>query len=97
MLMRLLRCFKSGSVVDVIDRAQRGRQALAYDRPLLAVVPVPSRIELQTELKLRELWQRRFEVEFARFYESWVPRTVPVLQLIERTTRAAQPSRYNAR
>ena len=73
-------------VIDVIERAQRGRQLLAYDRPRLSVVPLPSRIELQTEHELTKQWQRRFAAEFERYYQSWVPAKVPIRRLLEYTT-----------
>lgn len=73
-------------VVDVLERAQKGRQVLPYDRSPLTVIPLPSRIELQTERELQRRWQEKFATQFARYYESWVPRTVPVKRLLERIT-----------
>lgn len=64
-------------VLEVLARAERGRQALAYDRAKVSVVPLPSRFESQTEYKLARQWLDRFVRDFAVYYQSWVPRHVP--------------------
>jgi cellulose biosynthesis protein BcsQ len=74
-----------GGVLEVLGRAERGRQALAYDRAKLSVVPLPSRFEAQTEYELARRWLDRFVRDFAVYYQSWVPRRVPVRKVLERT------------
>ncbi len=72
-------------VVDVMRRAQEGRQLLAYDRAPAAVVPLPSRFDSRTEYVLSQQWIETFATNFEEFYQSWLPKHVPIRRALERT------------
>jgi hypothetical protein len=72
-------------VIDIIGRAQEGRQLLAYDRKPAAIVPLPSRFDSRTEYTLAQQWLDEFESKFAGFYTSWLPKDASVRQVLERT------------
>lgn len=72
-------------VIDIMRRVQEGRQLLAYDRAPAAIVPLPSRFDSRTEYALSQQWLDRFAVQFKEFYKSWLPKEIPVKQVLERT------------
>jgi cellulose biosynthesis protein BcsQ len=72
-------------VIDVMLRAQEGRQLLAYDRAPAAVVPLASRFDSRTEYALSQQWLDEFAAQFGEFYSSWLPKDVSVKRVIERT------------
>jgi cellulose biosynthesis protein BcsQ len=72
-------------VIDVMRRAQEGRQLLAYDRAPAAIVPLPSRFDSRTEYELSQQWLDEFAIQFKEFYKSWLPKEIPVRQVLERT------------
>ncbi len=72
-------------VIDVVRRAQEGRQLLAYDRAPAAIVPLPSRFDSRTEYTLSQQWLDEFAVRFKEFYKSWLPKEIPARQVLERT------------
>jgi WD40 repeat protein/MinD-like ATPase involved in chromosome partitioning or flagellar assembly len=72
-------------VIDVMRRAQEGRQLLAYDRAPAAVVPLPSRFDSRTEFALSQRWLDEFTEKFSEFYASWLPKDTTVRQVLERT------------
>jgi cellulose biosynthesis protein BcsQ len=72
-------------VVDTLRRAQRGRQALAYDRPPALVLPVLSRFDSRTELESANEWLTRAANLLGEFYADWLPRTVEPRVALERT------------
>ncbi len=72
-------------VIDVMRRAQDGRQLLAYDRAPAAIVPLPSRFDSRTEYELSQQWLDEFAIQFKEFYESWLPKEIPIRQVLERT------------
>ena len=72
-------------VIDVMRRAQEGRQLLAYDRAPAAIVPLPSRFDSRTEYELSQQWLDEFAIQFEEFYNSWLPKEIPVRQVLERT------------
>jgi MinD-like ATPase involved in chromosome partitioning or flagellar assembly len=70
---------------QVVLRAQRARQELAYDRNRLLVFPLVSRFDSRTEYKESQSWLKMFAEELKEFYDDWVPKDLGVLQIIERT------------
>jgi cellulose biosynthesis protein BcsQ len=72
-------------VIDVVRRAQEGRQLLAYDRAPATVVPLPSRFDSRTEYALSQQWLDEFTVKFDEFYASWLPKGASVKKVLEKT------------
>jgi cellulose biosynthesis protein BcsQ len=72
-------------VIDVMRRAQEGRQLLAYDRAPAAIVPLPSRFDSRTEYELSQQWLDEFAIRFKEFYKSWLPKEVTIRRALERT------------
>ncbi|MEV4509269.1 effector-associated domain EAD1-containing protein [Dactylosporangium sp. NPDC049525] len=72
-------------VVDVLRRAQAGRQALAYDRPPALVLPLLSRFDSRTELEFVNEWLSIAAQRFGEFYADWLPRHVDPRVALERT------------
>ncbi|GAA2603393.1 KGGVGR-motif variant AAA ATPase [Paractinoplanes durhamensis] len=72
-------------VVDVLRRAQQGRQDLAYDRPPALVLPVLSRFDSRTELESVNEWLTRAANSFGEFYVDWLPAEIEPRQILERT------------
>lgn len=72
-------------VIEVLHRAQAGRQALAYDRAPAIMLPLPSRFDSRTELKSAEEWMGIFAKKFGVFYRDWLPRGIHPRQILERT------------
>jgi cellulose biosynthesis protein BcsQ len=72
-------------VVDTLRRAQRGRQALGYDRPPALVLPVLSRFDSRTELESANEWLSRAASMLGEFYADWLPRSVEPRVALERT------------
>ncbi|WP_051075586.1 tyrosine-protein kinase family protein [Saccharothrix espanaensis] len=72
-------------VVDVMHRAQAGRQALDYDRPPLVVLPLPARFDGRTERRSAQEWLEIFADRFEPFYQDWLPRGIRPRQILERT------------
>jgi cellulose biosynthesis protein BcsQ len=72
-------------IVDVIHRAQRGRQDLAYDRPPAMVLPVLSRFDNRTELEFANEWLSIAVNRLGEFYADWLPSGVEARAMLERT------------
>jgi cellulose biosynthesis protein BcsQ len=72
-------------VIDVLRRAQAGRQSLAYDRSPAVILPLPSRIDTRTELEMALHWLDIFADRFAEFYHAWLPADITPRQIIEHT------------
>lgn len=70
---------------EIVQRAQLGRQQLAYDRAPFLVFPLPSRFDGRTEVEEAQKWLDRFTEELAPFYADWVPATIDVREVVERT------------
>jgi cellulose biosynthesis protein BcsQ len=71
--------------VDVLRRAQRGRQQLAYDRPPALVLPLLSRFDNRTELELVNEWLSTASNRLGEFYSDWLPRGMDPRFALERT------------
>lgn len=72
-------------VVDVLRRAQAGRQALAYDRSPALVLPLLSRFDSRTELEFVNEWLSIAAQRFGEFYADWLPRRIDARVALERT------------
>jgi MinD-like ATPase involved in chromosome partitioning or flagellar assembly len=70
-------------VRDVMRLAQKARQSLAYDRMPLSVLPLPARWGLQ-EFQETQVWLDRVTEAMQEFYEDWLPRNLPVREVVER-------------
>ena len=71
--------------IEVVERAQRGRQKLAYDRSRLLVFPLPSRYDGRTQYQEAKKWLNDFAQWFGPCYSDWLPTGITALQVIERT------------
>lgn len=70
-------------VRDVMRLAQAARQALAYDRMPLTVLPLPARWGMQ-EFQETQLWLDRVVDGVAEFFDDWLPRPLTARDVIER-------------
>ncbi len=70
---------------DIVMRAQKARQKLAYDRMPLLVFPLPSRFDSRSQFKESQEWLATFAKELKPFYNDWLPKPFTPLQIIERT------------
>jgi MinD-like ATPase involved in chromosome partitioning or flagellar assembly len=71
--------------VDVARKAAEERQKLPFDRPLVPVVPLPSKFDTQTERDVAQSWLDRFVRETAWMYRSWLPQGVNHREFLELT------------
>jgi cellulose biosynthesis protein BcsQ len=72
-------------VVDVLRRAQKGRQDLAYDRAPALVLPLLSRFDGRTELELVNEWLTIAANKLGEFYTGWLPIGIEPRHILERT------------
>ena len=72
-------------VVDVITRAQAGRNELAYDRPPAAILPILSRFDSRTEWESAQEWLDIAADRLKPFYADWLPRRFSPRIALERT------------
>lgn len=71
-------------VSDIIRASQRGRQALAYDRMPLTVLPVPCRFGGGSEFEQSLDWLDRFAFQFGDAFDDWLPAWMQPRQVFER-------------
>jgi MinD-like ATPase involved in chromosome partitioning or flagellar assembly len=71
--------------VDIVRRASKARQRLPYPRPLVPILPVPSRFDTQTEFILSQKWLDRFAVDLRDILSDWMPRGSSPRSLLEIT------------
>jgi len=64
-------------VVDVVQRADRARDRLPYDRPRHVVLPVLSRFDNRVEYERAEEWRRRCAAVVAPLFTNWLVKSVP--------------------
>lgn len=69
-------------VRDVMRLAQAARQRLAYDRPNLSVVPLPSRVERKQASY--SSWLKQFAEQTNEFFSDWLPRDADRAQALDR-------------
>jgi cellulose biosynthesis protein BcsQ len=71
--------------LEVLRRAQKGRQALAYDRPPALVLPVLSRFDMRTEYESADEWLDLLAERLRHVYADWLPNTIAPRKMLERT------------
>lgn len=69
--------------IDIVNRAASARQRLPFARPLVPVVPIPSRFDTRAEFKLSQRWLDRFERDLNEIYANWLPRKVRPRTLLD--------------
>jgi MinD-like ATPase involved in chromosome partitioning or flagellar assembly len=72
--------------VDIVNRAERARNHLPYDRSRLLALPIPSRFESREEYDLANKWQQTFVNTLQPFYRNWAEKESKIRELVERTT-----------
>jgi MinD-like ATPase involved in chromosome partitioning or flagellar assembly len=70
-------------VRDVMRLAQSARQALAYDRMPLSILPLPSRWGIQ-EFQETQVWLDRVVDGVQEFYADWLPRSISPRDVVEK-------------
>ncbi|WP_050803368.1 MULTISPECIES: tyrosine-protein kinase family protein [Protofrankia] len=65
-------------VLDVVERAEKARDDLPYDRSLLLSLPVPARFDAREEYRRAQYWQERFGRELAPLFRNWAVEKVPL-------------------
>jgi hypothetical protein len=71
-------------VRDVMRLVQGARQALAYDRAQLAIVPLASRFGVRAEFRESQEWLDRIAEAMAEFFLDWLPTWVEHRLVVER-------------
>lgn len=71
-------------VIDVITSAKKKHKSLPFDRPQLLGLPVPSKFENATELKLAQEWKAIFARELATLYKEWIPKTAAPNEVVDK-------------
>ncbi|MGM1065381.1 tyrosine-protein kinase family protein [Saccharothrix sp. Mg75] len=64
-------------VVDVVERADRARDRMPYDRPQHTVLPILSRLDNRVEYERAEEWRRRCARVVAPLFGNWLVKSVP--------------------
>lgn len=59
----------------IADSARKGQQALPVQRQRILTLPVPTRIDANTEFKISQEWAERFATEWTKYYDEWLPLT----------------------
>ena len=70
-------------VKDIAFKAVQAQMNIPFDREKLLTIPIPTRIDSQTEFKITQEWIIRFSKELSSAYEDWVPKAIPKKDLIE--------------
>jgi len=69
----------------IADSARSGQQNLPVARKRLLVLPIPTRIDSNTEFKISQEWTERFARELASYYMDWLPAGISPVRFIEQT------------
>lgn len=64
-------------VVGIVERADKARDRLPYDRPRHAVLPVLSRFDNRVEYERAEEWRQRCADVVAPLFRNWLVKSVP--------------------
>ena len=72
-------------VLEVLRRAQEGRQRLAYDRPPALVLPILSRFDSRTEYGSANEWLDLLADKLSPLYADWLPASISPRKVLERT------------
>lgn len=71
---------------DVARRAMEARRLMPFDRPAILPLPIVARFEQREEYDRAQVWRKRFASELNPFIETWAPRGVDPLKLIDLLT-----------
>jgi len=71
--------------LEVLAIAQKRRQEFAYDRPPALILPVISRLDTRTEYESASEWLDLFSERLSGLYADWLPTSVPLRRILERT------------
>lgn len=69
--------------IDIVTRAAESRQKLPFERAIVHVLPIPSRLDVQSEFRLAQQWLDRFARECRELFETWLPRDVNPRSVLE--------------
>jgi len=72
-------------VVEVVEKAERARRKLPYERLQVPAIPIPSRFDGLAEYEISQEWLGRFERELAPLYASWLPTSIKRREFLEIT------------
>ncbi len=67
----------------IADAARKGQQHLPVQRKRILTLPVPTRIDGNTEFKISQQWTERFAEEWGEYYDDWLPVAVTKKRFIE--------------
>ncbi|GAA2684773.1 MULTISPECIES: KGGVGR-motif variant AAA ATPase [Actinosynnema] len=73
-------------VVDVVERVDRARDRMPYDRPRHLVLPVLSRLDNRVEYLQAEEWQRKCAQVVSPLFGSWLAKSVGAEQMVRHLT-----------
>ena len=71
-------------VKDVMTLARQSRKRLSFDRPLLNVIPLPSRFGTRSEFRESKKWLDEFAYVLREFFAEWLPSNASPRQVLER-------------
>ncbi len=69
--------------IDIVSRAAKARQRLPFERPVVPVLPVPSRLDVSAEFRLGQQWLDTFARDLADIFADWLPRTMNLRTMLE--------------
>ena len=69
--------------IDIVSRAAKARQRLPFERPVVPVLPVPSRLDVSAEFRLGQQWLDTFARDLADIFADWLPRTMNPRTMLE--------------
>jgi hypothetical protein len=71
--------------IDIVRRATEARQNMPFQRAYVPTLPIPSRLDNSSELRLTQKWLDRFANELTDIYAHWLPRFLKPRDLLEVT------------
>lgn len=60
-------------ILDIAKRAKIAQQKLPVERQKLVFLPIPTRLDTNTEFKINQLWIDKFANELTPLYKDWLP------------------------
>jgi MinD-like ATPase involved in chromosome partitioning or flagellar assembly len=71
--------------IDIIRRSSAARHNIPFQRAHVLTLPIPSRFDNSSELRLTQKWIDRFANELADIYAHWLPRLLKPRDILELT------------
>src|SRR5260221_12163268 len=71
--------------IEIVRRATVARQNMPFQRAYVPTLPIPSRIDIGSELRLTEQWLDRFLYDFTDLYSHWLPRLLNPREFLKLT------------